>query len=139
VPAARSVDALRDQALRDIEALRETVVDARTNLRSYQSALEKNYRHLRAGGRVSEMQSLFDVSAVRTSLTARLDAVERARSVSRLSLWRLQLTEGTTIAEIGRVWGLSRQLVSRALGAAPNAPHRADTSRRQMRGQRTHR
>lgn len=136
--ATRSVDVLRDEALRDLDALREAVVDARTNLRSYQSALEKNYRHLRGGGRVSDMQALFDVCAMRTSLTSRLDRVERARSMSRLSLWRVQLTEGTTIAEIGRVWGLSRQLVSRALAGATNSPCTADTSLRRARDQTTH-
>lgn len=115
VAAGASTDALRSQALADLGALIQAAAEARRDLRSYQSALEKNFRHLTGGGRVSEMNSLFDVSGVRTSLTARLNHVERARSISRLSLWRLQLTEGTTIAEIARLWGFSRQLVSRAL------------------------
>ncbi len=133
------MDALREAALSDLDALRDAVADARKDLRSYQSALERNYRHLVGGGRVSDLQAMFDVSAVRRSLTVRLDHVERARRLSRLSLWRLLLTEGTTIAEIARVWGLSRQLVSRALAGAPNSPYPAGTSLHRVRDHTTQR
>ncbi|MDQ1511010.1 MAG: hypothetical protein QOG50_2854 [Actinomycetota bacterium] len=108
-------DALRDQALDDLDALIDAVADARKDLRSYQSVLEKNHRHLAVGGRASDMAVRFDVRAVRTSLTDRLNLLERARNASRRSLWRLQASEGRTIAEIARIWGLSRQLISRAL------------------------
>jgi hypothetical protein len=115
-----STDALREQAQRDLDALIQAAALARKDLRAYQHALEKNARHLAAGGRVSDLNTLCDVSEVRSALTARLNHIERARSTSRLSLWRLQLTEGTTIAEIARAWGFSRQLVSRALaGRSP--------------------
>jgi hypothetical protein len=108
-------DVLRDQAVDDLDELIDAVADARKDLRSYQSVLEKNRRHLAGGGRASDMAVRFDVRAVRTSLTDRLNRVERARNASRRSLWRLQAAEGRTIAEIARIWGLSRQLISRAL------------------------
>jgi hypothetical protein len=116
-------DALRDQALGDLDELMDVVADTRKDLRSYQSVLEKNRRHLAAGGRASDMAVRFDVRAVRTSLTDRLDRVERARNASRRSLWRMQASEGRTIAEIARMWGLSRQLISRALRSG-NTEHR---------------
>jgi hypothetical protein len=108
-------NALRDQSLDELDQLIDAVASARKDLRSYQSVLEKNRRHLEVGGRASDMAVRFDVPAVRTSLTDRLDHVERARNASRRSLWRLQASEGRTIAEIARMWGLSRQLISRAL------------------------
>jgi hypothetical protein len=107
--------ALREQALDDLDELIDAAADARKDLRSYQTVLEKNRRHLAEGGRASDMAMRFDVRAVRTSLTERLERVERARNASRRSLWRLQTSEGRTIAEIARMWGLSRQLISRAL------------------------
>jgi hypothetical protein len=115
-------EALRHDALDGLDALIEVVAEARKDLRSYQTVLEKNRRHLARGGRASDMAVRFDVQAVRTSLSDRLESVERRRSASRVSLWRLQVSEGRTIAEIARVWGLSRQLISRALRSA-DAPN----------------
>jgi hypothetical protein len=119
-------EALRQQALADLDALIQIAEEARRDIRSYQSALEKSYRHLTRGGRARDMIGLFDVSAVRASFTDRLNSIERARSLSRRSLWRLQVFEGMTIAEIARAWGFSRQLVSRALSSRDDA--RAETS-----------
>lgn len=108
-------DALRDQAVSDLQALIDDATEARKNLRAYQTALEKNHRHLARGGRMSETPLMFDIRSVRAALTDRLDRLERARNAARLSIWRLQVAESTSIAEIARVWGFSRQLVSRAL------------------------
>jgi hypothetical protein len=108
-------EAFRDQALDDLDELIDEVAEARKDLRSYQSVLETNRMHLAVGGRASDMPVRFDVPSIRTSLTDRLNCVERARNASRRSLWRMQASEGRTIAEIARMWGLSRQLISRAL------------------------
>ena len=106
---------LRDQALGNLTTLIQAVADARRDLRSYQSVLEKVERHIGAGGRASDISALFDVAAVRTTFSDRLNCIERARSASRLTLWRMQSSEGRNIADIARAWGFSRQLVSRAL------------------------
>ncbi|MGZ6979342.1 MAG: hypothetical protein ACXVJW_14620 [Acidimicrobiia bacterium] len=107
-------DALRDQTVDDLDELIEVVIEARKSLDAFQSALEKTRRHLAGGGRASDMAALFDVPAIRWTLTDAISETERARTTSRVSLWRLQIAEGTTIAEVARIWGLSRQLVSRA-------------------------
>jgi hypothetical protein len=112
---ARSSATLRDHALGDLDALIEIIAEARTDLRSYQSALNKTRRHLEAGGRASDTSALFDIATVRMTFSDRLNRIERARSASRLSFWRLQVSEGKTIADVARSWGFSRQLVSRAL------------------------
>ena len=109
---------LRRHALDDLDALIDAAAEARKVLRSYQTVLEKNRRHLGQGGRASDMAVRFDVQGVRASLSDRLKHVERRRNASRISLWRLQVAEGTTLAEIARVWGFSRQLISRALRSA---------------------
>lgn len=112
-----SWEALRDEVVEDIGALIEDVVATRAGLKAYQAVLEKNRRHLAGGGHVDATPELFDLRAERTALTDRLNNLERARSAARLALWRLQVAEGTTIAEIARVWGFSRQLISRALSS----------------------
>ena len=115
-----SWDALREQAIADIDALIDDVAATRADLRSYQSVLEQNRRHLERGGRVDETPVLFNIRSERTALTERLGSLERTRTAARLALWRLQVAEGATIAEVARLWGFSRQLVSRAL-ANPDA------------------
>ena len=106
---------MRDQAITTLDDFIEALTDARGDLHEIQSALEANRRHLVGGGRANDMTALFDLPSLRLTLTERLDRIERARMECRRALWRLQVSEGATIAEIAREWGLSRQLVSRAL------------------------
>ena len=115
--AEASWEALRDQAVRDLDEFIESAIETRKSLRTFQAALEKNRRHLARGGRASEMSTLFDLPSLRASLTDWLTEIERTRAAARVSLWRLLLAEGMTIAEVGRICGVSRQLVSRTLAA----------------------
>ncbi len=57
----------------------------------------------------------FDVSAARQRLTSALDAFETQRRNARVALWRVMIDEGCSIGEVSRIFGLSRQLVSRQL------------------------
>jgi hypothetical protein len=125
VRAGPSPTALRDQALADLDALIEVAADARRELRSYQSELEKNRRQLDRGDLACDIAARVEFRTVRSALTDRLNHIERARNASRRSLWRLQLSEGATIADIARSWGFSRQLVSRALAGGGPFHHRS--------------
>jgi hypothetical protein len=109
---------LRDHALSDMDVLIQVITEAHDDLQAYGSALATYRRHLSAGGRAIDMSSLMDIPSIQSRLTDRLNQIERARSTGRVSFWRLLAAEGTTTAEIARMWGLSRQLVSRALTAS---------------------
>lgn len=109
---------MRVQAVADLDEFMLAAAEARRDLRSVQSAVEKTRRHLAKGSRAADLTALFDIPDLRLTLTNRLDRLERARMACRRSLWRMQLAEGTTIADIARAWGLSRQLVSRALASS---------------------
>ena len=110
VPDAGPVDAeheaLRVQALEQLDDIHRTVVEARTYMRSYQAALEKTRRSLREGGQASDMPGLFDVGLVASSFSERLNNIEKARSATRMTLWRMQAVEGMTNAQIARGVGL---------------------------------
>jgi hypothetical protein len=123
-PAA-SWETLRDEAINSIDALIEDVIATRNDLGAYQAVLEKNRTHLADGARVNETPALFDLGSVRATLSERLSSLERTRYAARFALWRLQVAEGTSIAEIARMWGFSRQLVSRAL--ASRDPRRTES------------
>ncbi len=110
--------ALRDESLEGVDGIIEAATRLEADLRVYHASLELYRRHLDQGGLASEMPFLIDIATIRTSVSDRMNELERARSGARLSLWRLQSAEGTPIAEIARAWGLSRQLVSRSLAAS---------------------
>jgi hypothetical protein len=116
-----SSEALREHALDALDAFIQATADARDDLSSFQVALEKNRTYLSEGGPAADLPALFDIPTLRSSLTDGLERVEQARMASRRALWRLQISEGKSIADIARSWGLSRQLVSRALSSGDAA------------------
>lgn len=116
-----SSEALREQALAALDEFIQATADARDDLSSFQAALEKNRTYLGEGGPAADLPALFDIPTLRSSLTDVLERVEQARMACRRTLWRLQIAEGKSIADIARSWGLSRQLVSRALSSGDAA------------------
>jgi hypothetical protein len=62
------------------------------------------------------MQGL-GVLARRDVLVAHLDRFETARHRMRVACFRVSIDDGLTIADVARLWGVSRQLVSRMLHA----------------------
>jgi hypothetical protein len=125
-PPRASPESLRDESVRDLAALIRVVAEVRNDLRAYEAVLKKVHQHLSAGSAAAEVSSRYDVGAVRAQFTQGLNGIERARGTARLSLWRLQLSEGSTITDIARAWGLSRQFVSRALAGTSRTGAGAD-------------
>ncbi len=68
---------------------------------------------------ITALTSGFPISQERERLTAALDAYETHRRDARIELWRVMLEEGRSIGEVSRIFGLSRQLVSRQLKDNP--------------------
>lgn len=64
---------------------------------------------------MSDLVANFAVADERVRMTAALDAYETWRRHTRAAIWRLLHEEGCSLAEIGRMFGVSRQLVSRHL------------------------
>jgi hypothetical protein len=123
VPTGASPEHLRDQAVHAINELMSVVAEIRDELRAYETVLKRARRDLESGMSAANMVAQERAGAVRASFSDRLNDIERARAASRISMWRLQLSEGSTIADIARAWGFSRQLVSRALaGRARTGP-----------------
>jgi hypothetical protein len=121
VPPGVSPDPLRAQAVHAIDELMSVVGKVGDELRAYETVLERARRDLESGMSASDMVAHTSAGAVRASFSDRLNDIERARAASRLSMWRMQLSEGSTIADVARAWGYSRQLVSRALAGRTRA------------------
>jgi len=68
---------------------------------------------------VTELVTNFDISTERNRLTTSLETYETLRREARVAMWRIMLAEGCSIGEISRIFGVSRQLVSRQLRDVP--------------------
>ena len=64
---------------------------------------------------ITALAAAYPIAQERVRLAAALENYETYRRDSRIELWRVMLDEGCSIGEIGRIFGLSRQLVSRQL------------------------
>jgi hypothetical protein len=64
---------------------------------------------------ITALAAAFPISQERVRLASALENYETYRRDARTALWRVMLAEGCSIGEIGRIFGLSRQLVSRQL------------------------
>ena len=56
----------------------------------------------------------------RTTVNEAMVDLERARHQFHRAMFLLAETEGSTKAEVGRAWGVSRQLVSRMVAGRPH-------------------
>jgi DNA-directed RNA polymerase specialized sigma24 family protein len=99
-----ALPALRDVTQRVHEALDEAA-----------GALSVVRDHLRSGGRVSDFASLIDPIPLRAGVSATLNEFEHVRHEAQRAMFRLLRAEGMSISDIARMWGISRQLVSRML------------------------
>jgi hypothetical protein len=108
---------LRDEAARDLEVLISAVDELGERLRATRENYTVVQRSLEAGEAIAGALQGVGADETRQALTAVLDDFERVRHVSRLSLIAADLEEGSTINEISRTWGISRQLASRYVKA----------------------
>ncbi len=110
-----SIEALRGDAVTDLDLLMQSAAALRAQLRIFETALRKPHRLLDRGGPTADLHKAIDIISVRETLTQAAVDFEAARHASRLSIFRLQLAEGMSLGAIARAWGFSRQLVSRML------------------------
>jgi hypothetical protein len=78
--------------------------------------------HLERGGQVSDFTNDIHPAPLRTLLSTSLDNLERQRHKAQRLLFKILRNEGKSMAEIGRAWGISRQLVSRLINEAEPPP-----------------
>jgi hypothetical protein len=64
---------------------------------------------------MTELVANFAVESERVRMAVAFDGYETWRRHTRVAIWRLLHEEGCSLAEISRMFGVSRQLVSRQL------------------------
>ncbi|MGZ6992660.1 MAG: hypothetical protein ACXVKJ_16235 [Ilumatobacteraceae bacterium] len=110
-----SGDEARTQARRAFHKLRNAMDDAAATFAHEADVAAALLHALDHEPSISALASNYPVAEERKRLTVALDNYETCRRDARIALWQLMLSEGRSIGEISRIFGLSRQLVSRQL------------------------
>jgi len=110
----------RLHALQAFEELRASMTDA-AELFEREAGIASALLHaLDVEPSITQLTARFPINDERTKLAAALDRYEISRRSARVALWRLMQSEGCSIGEISRIFGVSRQLVSRQLRDEPS-------------------
>ena len=112
----------RAQSLAGLHEFREEAATLRAGLRRYERALERVSRQVERDVPLHEVMGQIGVGELRAELVERLTRFVEARHRMRVACFRMSLTEGLSIGDIARLWGISRQLASRLINEAPEAP-----------------
>ncbi|HEY3669449.1 MAG TPA: hypothetical protein VGN51_00810 [Acidimicrobiia bacterium] len=97
-------------ALDDVQGAGDRAMEVLVAVRA---ARQLTRDHVARGRPVIELENVIEPQVLRASLGDTLAAFERARHDAQRLLFQLMHAEGNTLADIGRAYGISRQLVSR--------------------------
>ena len=95
------------------------MLDAASTFSREAEVIGKLFIALDQEGSITALTSGFPIALERQRLAVALDGYETNRRDARITLWRVMLDEGCSIGEVSRIFGLSRQLVSRQLKDNP--------------------
>ena len=116
------IDELRTQYLAALDAVQAATERTITALQDMLDARAITRQVVVQGRPVSELEDVIHPQPLRASVSDALGELERTRHVAQRLLFLLLQAEGKTLADIGRMWGISRQLVSRLVNEPDPAP-----------------
>jgi hypothetical protein len=122
-------DPTRKDRQRVLATLRDFAAETaslREALRGNERAIERACRQVEAGVPLHQVMQNIGVADLRAGVLTRLTRFEAAGHRMRVACFRLSQAEGLSIGEISRLWGLSRQLVSRMIKAPDATPPSSD-------------
>ncbi len=97
-------------AMEAVAVASDRMIDA---LRDAQHARGIVREHMAQGGRLSDLEHIIQPGPLRASVSNGIVELERTRHEAQRLLFQLLQAEGQSMTDIGRTWGISRQLVSR--------------------------
>lgn len=109
------LEGLRRQYLDHLDVLESAAQHVRDVMDAAAGTLDVIRVHLRDGGNISDFGGVINPIPIRNDLGTALVELERARHRAQQLIFRILVAEGKSATDIARVWGISRQLVSRLL------------------------
>ncbi len=108
----------REQLILRISQLVETASELRELLQRYERTMLDIAKRLESGESAIDASWNTPIPGQRRQVTEAIEAFEASRHKLRLALFTVGREEGSTISEVGRVLGISRQLASRLAAQA---------------------
>lgn len=128
MPKKPAMSANTRSVVREGKRLVDSTEELRDILRRYRGVTTTMITRVENGTLMFDAIQQAYGSIVRPELTDALEEFEAARHRARLAMFRLGIEQGSSISEIGRALGISRQLASR-LAAEARGVSRAPRSR----------
>jgi transposase-like protein len=119
------VRAAEKRLVNQLRRLQKSNDKLRQVLLQYQRATRRLVRHVESGKRLIDTVELIGGRELRPELTDVLDEFETERHNTRLAMFALAGEEDTSISELARALGISRQLGSRLAREARVRPSRS--------------
>jgi len=113
---------LRPRYLEAVDAVEVASERTIAVLVASQEARDLARANVAAGRPMTELENMIEPQSLRASVSDALTELERTRHDAQRLLFQLLHAEGRTMADIGRTWGISRQLVSRLVNEPDPAP-----------------
>lgn len=107
------MELLREESIVSMRELEESIVRMRNQLKWLETALRRSRRMLESGRLAGEMATTADLAGGRRATSVLMHDIQAARHRAQRAQFQLAAAEGSNMADIARVWGVSRQLVSR--------------------------
>jgi hypothetical protein len=96
-----------------LEGVIEASISARQALRQSETVLRRLQRRIEKGLSVAEAFAGLGMADSRRATFDSINALEHARREARRALIALGMSEGLSLGQMARQWGVSRQLVTR--------------------------
>ncbi len=119
---------LENEAVESVEELIDALVEAGIEIRNTEQSLRLALKRVSEGEELESVLMLIQPAGLRQALNDALEVVNQRRHVTRLKVFELALERGHSIADLGRSWGISRQLASRYVRET------ADLQKKQKKG-----
>ena len=103
----------RAASIQDLSQLLDAVRCLGVQLQACEAIYEETLLRLESDEMVSDILQSVDAGDARSGLNTALENLERVRHRSRLSVIAAEIEEGSSISDVGRYWGFSRQMAQR--------------------------
>lgn len=109
------IEEARAEARQAFEQLHVAMVEASATFAHEAEVATRVLEAFKTEPSITTLVAAFPIAEERARLNETLENYETGRRNARTALWQVMLAEGCSIGEISRIFGLSRQLVSRQL------------------------
>jgi translation initiation factor 2B subunit (eIF-2B alpha/beta/delta family) len=111
--SASQMNLLREESIRTLREMEEAIVRTRDQLKTMEMMMRRVRRMIESGKGAGDVARANNAAAARAATSEIIREVQAARHRAQQAQFKLAAAEGSTMAEIARGWGVSRQLVSR--------------------------